>query len=109
MTISESLIEAIKRERQQRENFADAELLALIANGNVQEAADNLVFFTKPENFLSRTETLQRHMSSSFYTVDEKNQESYLEFLVELTLSLRSFLPRWNLQDSARYGDANCC
>ena len=105
MIISESLKEAIKKERKQREDFSDADLMSLINKGEGQEAVDNLIFFTTSDNFLGWVEILKRNISGTFDTAEENLQEYYLKFLFELTLSLRSFLPRWNLQNTGRHSD----
>jgi len=106
MTILESLKEAITRERQQRETFSETELIPLIRQGEHWEVVEELLFFTSPDNFLSLLKMLQQEIEAGFNTNDEGIKEHYLRFLADLTLTLRSFLPRWNLQNAGCHSDA---
>lgn len=96
---------AIDRERQRKETLAETGLAPLIRQGKGQAALENLIFFTTPARFLTHWAELQGEIRKNLARTDGNLQEYYLRFLVELTLSLRSFLPCWNLQDTTRYGD----
>jgi transaldolase len=77
-----------------------------ISSGKGQEAVEDLIFFTPPSGFIACLETLLPEMTANFRPSDEVLQARYLRFLAELTLGLRSFLPRWNLQNADRNGEA---
>lgn len=106
MAIVESIREAIGRERQRKESSARSDQMALVCEGQVQEALENLIFFTPPDDFLSFVAALSQGIKSNFNTVDQRTQVSYLRFLADLTLGLRSILPRWSLQSADRWGDS---
>ena len=113
MTTTESLREQITQERRQREAFCQqssarfaTRLMEQISNGKGQEAVEDLIFFTPPSGFNSCLETLLQEIHAEFQPSPEALQARYLGFLAQLTLSLRSFLPRWNLQNADRNGEA---
>lgn len=106
MASLDSLKQAIGQERLQREAFSGQDLVPMIRGGAGQEALENLVFFTAPLGFSSHAETLEQHIASEFRTAGGEAQERYLGFVAELALALGSFLPAWNLKDTARHGDA---
>ena len=105
MATYESLQQAIEQECRRREGFSASNLRPLIEQGEGQTALENLLFFTSPQQFPAYVETLQAELAAKFSRVEPLMQEHYLRFLAELTLSLRSFLPNWNLRDIDRYGD----
>jgi transaldolase len=106
MTI-ESLQGAIAQERQQREAFDHAGLMPSIDQGEGQEALENLIFFASPAaDLVSSLEMVRREMATRFDALDTVLQERSLHFLASLILALRSFLPRWNLQNAEQHGDA---
>jgi len=104
MTTLESLKGEIIKERRQKEAFTGTELMDWVAKGMLQEALEALLFFAPPHAFLIYLEALQEKIRREFIAADECLQERYINFLAELTLGLRSFLPRWNLQNTIRYG-----
>jgi len=110
MTQLETLVEAIARERQQRETCRESELMPLIDNGEHWHVVENLLFFTSPSEFLRLSRMLREEVQSGFNTnqraLDSNIRERYLRFLADFTLALRSFLPRWNLQDANRHGES---
>lgn len=106
MTELESLKESIIRERERREAFSETVLMSLIREGEHWQAVENLFFFTAPDRFLSQAGMLLQDIGVGFRRDDARSRERYLRFLVDLTLALRSFLPRWNLQNTDHYGDA---
>lgn len=110
--MSESLRAEIIGERQRREAFfqggstrTKTELLALIREGR-QEAIENLLFFASPDAFLRFMQPLRQGIRDGFNTAGEGLQKRYLRFLADLALALRSFLPRWNLQNADRHCEA---
>jgi hypothetical protein len=99
----ESTKEAIRAERQQHEACSEEDLLLLLDNGQGDEVADTLIFFTPPGQFAARLDALRRGIEAKFATIDRDLQKHHLRFLAEVSLSLRSFLPRWNLQNAERH------
>ena len=106
MRTIESLQEAIRRERKQREAFSGTDWLTRIRAGHAQQALQDLIFFTTPEHFLSCVGLLQHEIRNKFEISSEEIQECDLRLLAELVLALCSFLPRWNLQSTERHGSA---
>jgi hypothetical protein len=105
MITRESLKAEIALARKQRESFSQTDLSSLVDRGVVQEVLDNLIFFTAPDDFLACADTLLQDLKTAFETVDTERQRCRLRFLTDLTLSLLSFLPRWNLQNTDLYGE----
>lgn len=95
----------IDRELQHRETLAETSQVPLIRQGKGQVVLENLIFFTAPGRFLTHWEELQGEIRNNLRRTDGNLQECYLRFLVELTLSLCSFLPYWSLRDTTRYGE----
>jgi len=111
MNTSESLRRQILAERQQREILAQQTLGGLSTHlveefkqGKAQQVLEDLIFFTSPADFISHVEVLLAELRAGFNKHDEAGQAYNVRFLADLTLSLRSFLPRWNLQNADRYG-----
>jgi transaldolase len=51
-------------------------------------------------------ERLRQGIQDCFKPAHDRLQVRYLRFLAEVTLSLRSFLPRWNLRNADRHAEA---
>jgi hypothetical protein len=112
MTLRESLIEEIRSERQQREQFLRQQMAGLelvlieqIRAGDGQGALENLIFFTSPAQFSACLPALLRQVESNFGSGAPAFQAGCLRFLAELSLAMDSFLPRWNLQNGDMYGE----
>jgi hypothetical protein len=75
-------------------------LVSLIREGGWQEAVQNLIFFVSPGDLSPCLETVHQEIKESFSANNDYVQANYIRFLVDLTLSLRSFLPHWNLQNA---------
>jgi hypothetical protein len=110
--MKESLRAEIIRERQQREAWdqkgssdAETDVLALIRHGAGQEALENLLFFTAPGTFALYVSSLREALVNDLNKADKRIQKRYLRFAIDLTLGLRSVLPRWNLQNEAHHGE----
>jgi transaldolase len=99
-----ALKQAIVEERQRREAFDVADLVSLVEEGKGWEALETLVFFASPASFPSCADQVRQRIAARFDTAAPVLQEHYLRFLADLTLALRSFLPRWNLLDARRHG-----
>jgi transaldolase len=113
MATSKSLKRRIIKERQEREAFPrqistalPTHLVEKVNRGEGQEVLEHLIFFASPVEFSTRLESLLQEMKTGFNTGDEAVQARAIRFLTDLTFSLRSFLPRWNLQNPDRYGEA---
>jgi transaldolase len=76
-----------------------------INQGGAQRVLEDLIFFTSPADFIPRLDALLAEMRVGFQKRDEAVQAYDVHFLAELTLSLRSFLPRWNLQNAEQHGE----
>lgn len=103
MIITSKLRQAIIEEREATESYSVAQLPALIQGGRVQEVVESLIFFAEPLVFPTQlTEVcsaLDEHLSDADFDV----QTHSLHFLADLTISLDSFLPRWNLLNGDRH------
>ncbi len=102
--LTETIQEAIAQERRQREAQAREDIFHLISQGERQKTLDSLLFFTLPKKFPVAVDKLLQQVEAGFGEANQALREEYLAFLVELTLALRSLLPRWNLQNADRYG-----
>jgi hypothetical protein len=112
-SLKEQIVEQIVKERQQREALLrggsigpEMSLLEQVKRGEGQAAIENLMYFTHPGDFSVYLKALRGEIWLGFETRDETLQAGYIRFLVDLAASLRSFLPRWTLQDAARHGEA---
>lgn len=89
---------SIAEERRQRERIPDDEIVRKISTGNVRAAVDDLIYFASPIGFANRVKALIHRMGET------SNAEQVSLFIITLAISLRSFLPRWNLSSSSRHG-----
>ena len=106
MMTAASLRERILAELNRRFEGSGTDLLSYIRQGNVDAALADLVFFTPPSSFPAAADQLRTTIRQQFPSADGAVQQRMLLFLTDLTLWLRSFLPRWNLQDARRYASA---
>ncbi len=106
MSIPELLKARIRAERLQREAFTNEELLRAVQRGEAQQALNALIFFASPERFRSAWSWLLQRIQREFDIATTAYQEEYLRFGAHLFLALSSFLPRWNLQSTARHGES---
>lgn len=109
----ETLRSEIIRERKQRQACAQGglagsgiDLSALIGRGEGQAILENLLFFATPADFLAQSSSLLQAIEHGFNVADAQLQGLYLRFLADLCLGLGSFLPKWNLQNGDRHGEA---
>ncbi|MCL6430317.1 MAG: transaldolase family protein, partial [Anaerolineae bacterium] len=98
MSVLESLQTRIRREREGQQPRAASELVEAIHSGRVQEARDNLLFFTPPAEFRGRLAALRQALESSLSAAGKNEQGQTLRFLADMAISLRSHLPAWNLR-----------
>lgn len=102
--IRTSLQKAIREERLGRQRLTSVDQLPLLLKGKRQEALENLVFFTAPENFQPSVNRLLKQIETAYPEAAAEFQAEYLAFLTELVLALRSLLPRWSLANPALQG-----
>lgn len=98
MSVLETLRARIRREREAQRPRAASELAQAVNSGRVLEARDNLLFFTPPAEFRQRLAALRQALESGLATAGKKEQEHTLRFLADMAISLRSYLPAWNLR-----------
>jgi len=103
MRVPEQLIQTIASERSMRERRAQTGLGDAVLRGEEQDALESVMFFTAPKDLLPILAALRSELRERFGVSDALGQESTLRFLSLLALSLRSFLPRWHLQNTVRY------
>jgi len=106
MKTAASIREEIVAELNRRFEGVDADLLSYVRQGNADDALADLVFFTPPSSFPTLIDQLRTKIHQQFSSADAATQQRLLLLLADLTIWLRSFLPRWNLQDAKRYGSA---
>jgi hypothetical protein len=104
MPTADNLRREIAAERARQGGRSEADLVALIESGAASEALTDLVFFTAPSAFPARAEDILSGLAGSFPSGDGPRREHILLFLTDMVKWLRSFLPRWNLQDRRRHG-----
>lgn len=105
MTKAEVLRKAIVAECERRRATAAQDLVETrLSYQDPQELLDDLLFFTSPKQFLSALDIVEHELPRRFGVATEATQERQLSLVVELALALRSFLPRWNLQNVDRHG-----
>jgi hypothetical protein len=104
MPSRESLQAEIRKELEGRRVRPAQELLQAIHQGQGTQVIDDLLFFTPPSALPTILEPLEWSILAGFPSAAANDQASELEFAVELTTRIRSYLPRWNVQDAARHG-----
>jgi transaldolase len=109
MTTRESLRRDISNERQHRQECSrqtsSKRLMEHIHTGEARYVLEDLIFFTAPADFSPRLEVLLAEIRAGFHRSDASALAYDISFLSDLTLSLRSFLPHWNLQDANSHGE----
>jgi hypothetical protein len=106
MMTAASLREQIIAELKSRVEGSGKNLVSSVRQGKVDAALAGLVFFTPPSAFTAAIDRVRAIVRQEFASADGALQQRMLLFLVDLTLWLRSFLPRWNLQDAKRHASA---
>ncbi|OQB26652.1 MAG: NAD-dependent methanol dehydrogenase [Chloroflexi bacterium ADurb.Bin180] len=90
--------QSIARELELARRLTRTDILALVAGGQPEKAADDLVFFCPPDKFAATSAALRQELDGQFAGAAPTAQKSALAFLAHLTLDLGSLLRRWNLQ-----------
>ena len=104
-----TLVAQIKQdivEDRRRAGIDKSKLLARLVDGRVEGALDDLFYFLPPRDALWCLRQLGVAFGRKFPGLPEPRQESCIDFLKDLSVGLSSFLPRWNLLDFQRHGDA---
>ena len=78
--------------------------VALVLRGQVDDALNSLVFFSSPSDFAVRAETALAEIETHFATAPMLARCHALEFVADMAIWLRSFLPSWNLTNRALHG-----
>jgi hypothetical protein len=104
MGTAESIRAKILEELKSRRGLPAEELLRSIHQGDVAQAIDEVLFFTRPKDFPSVVGELEQGLLSSFASATAREQAYSLEFATDLATRLSSSVPRWNLLDAARHG-----
>jgi hypothetical protein len=98
MSIQEQLRERIRAERAAQAPWSTERLVGAVLAGQVIEARDNLLFFAPPAEFPRRLDDLRGALEAGYASAPADAQEQTLRFLTEMAISLRSYLPAWNLR-----------
>lgn len=106
MISGNSFRQRIDKELELARAEAKGDLLAWIAAGQGQKAVDALVFFTSPQALREKWSRVGRQIDELFPACASEQRGYCLQFLANLALALSFFMPRWNLQDRGRHGDA---
>ena len=98
MSRVDELRERIRKERAAQQPLPAEKLADSIRTGLIQEARDNLLFFTPPAEFPARLDALRAALDQGFWGASPAGQEATLRFLADMAISLVSYLPAWNLR-----------
>ncbi|MGA2820019.1 MAG: transaldolase family protein [Anaerolineales bacterium] len=101
-----SLTDTIRSELRARQRSANRDPLTLVLNGRVEDALNDLLFYTPPKRFGASFDTILAEIAAGFDTTPARTQRDTLSFVADLSKWLRSFLPRWNLQNPELNADA---
>lgn len=104
MELRTQLEARINQELQQKRSFAVDDIIGMIEAGKSEEAADYLLFFSKPGDFPIQSRQLRRLLAARVAEGAQDWQQNSISFLTHLTLDLCSMLAKWNLQNEALYG-----
>ena len=77
-----------------------------ILSGSVEQALDDLLYFSEPPAFRTAAGALRSGLPSAFATAAPAAQAHLLHLAAELALRLNSLLPAWNLSNTALHATA---
>ena len=103
--ITQKLKEQIAKELQAERAFSLDDLVGMIESGESHEAANKLIYYSRPRDFPSQLDALRKRLAARFPKADEGFRKGYISFLSHLTLGLSSFLVHWNLKNADLHGD----
>ncbi|MDP6350025.1 MAG: transaldolase family protein, partial [Chloroflexota bacterium] len=105
-SISADLEARIATELTARRDFSPGDYQAQVESGEGQAVIDSLLFFTDPADFTGSATELLAGLEAKFTAAAQSTRPLVLDFLIDLSIGLRSFLPIWNLRNSETHGDA---
>jgi hypothetical protein len=105
-SISADLEARIAAELTTRRAFSPGDFPGQVESGEGQAVIESLLFFTDPADFAAQMGELLGDLEAAFPGSAESARPSVLDFLIDLAIGLRSFLPIWNLRNTQMHGDA---
>ncbi len=105
-SISADLEARIAAELTARRAFSQGSFREQIESGEGQAVIDSLLFFTDPADLATQTSALLTGLEADFAGSASATRTRALDFLIDLAIGLRSFLPIWNLRNAQMHGDA---
>lgn len=96
----ENLKNQIRDERNRRCNMTVEQIVDALIRGDAVTASGNLLFHTSTDEFPSRLESILKSIRALWEEGDSSKRTPILDFLVKLSIDLRSFLPNWELNKS---------
>ena len=106
MELRSRLEAEIAEELRLMRSFSMDDIAGMVEAGEGEEAANRLIFFSRPTDFPSHLDALRKRLAARFPEADEKFRKGCISFLSHLTLGLSSFLVQWNLKNADLHGDA---
>jgi hypothetical protein len=97
------LTERIRQELRDKDR--PYRLLEKVEAGDLGEALEFLMFFVRPERFAAALDDLERVLPRRMEDLGTDGRLHLLRFVADLVIALRSFLPRWVLQDRQISGE----
>lgn len=104
MELTARLQKQIRDDLRKQQSLSLDEVVAMIEEGQAEEAADHLIFFSPPGAFAPSLQTIRRQLADRFSHASRVLRKRSISFLTHLTLDLSSLMVSWNLQDSHRHG-----
>nr|MBC7245369.1 hypothetical protein [Chloroflexota bacterium] len=95
----------IAQELQQKRSFALSDVVHMIEVGQSEEAADYLLFFSRPRELPAQLRQLRQLLSGRLAEDGQDFQRNCISFLTHLILDLSSMLTKWNLQNADLHGE----
>ncbi len=105
-SISADLQARIAVELSARRSLSPGDYQKQVESGQGQAVIESLLFFTEPAAFTESATELLASLEADFAASAQSARPPVLDFLIDLAIGLRSFLPVWNLRSSGLHGDA---
>ncbi|MHC4693638.1 MAG: transaldolase family protein [Planctomycetota bacterium] len=96
-SIDITLRERIRKEREREQMRPVEEVYQRVCAGEIVGAVGNLLFHTVPTALNEKIDIILEKVAEAYTCGDIKVQVRFLEFLVNLSIGLGSFLPAWIL------------
>ena len=94
-TIEATLRQRIRKERAREQALTPHDVYRCISNGELVRATGNLLFHTAPPALDEKLKTVLDRVRQAYVSGDIGLQTHILDFLVQLAIGFRSFLPNW--------------